>query len=280
MATSRAGPVTGSPWWRTWPALGLIRPVSRRSRVVLPQPEGPITQTTSPGCMSKLRRLMTRRAPKSSATLSNAITAGARAGARSSVPTSGTRARRADAAEEVAMGVSFKGSAGDERAQHGLLFQHGLLAHGLDPEAQVLVLDVADQVGPGRGIEHRRRHLEVLAPIGVSGRLVGLGELNGFGNAIAKGLERGTVGRGPLAGGHIDDARETARNFRCKAGQNFSCARVADAAHERPRRHGGVHAAALEHVGNLGHGDLDEAHAFVIDPLGGEPAAYQHVQRA
>ena len=42
------------PSIRTWPSVGTSRPASMRSKVVLPQPEGPSSAKNSPGMISRL----------------------------------------------------------------------------------------------------------------------------------------------------------------------------------------------------------------------------------
>ena len=67
-ATCLLGPATTSPRTFTTPAEGRVKPAPMLSSVLLPQPEGPISETTSPGCMDKL----TWRAAKTSAALPRA----------------------------------------------------------------------------------------------------------------------------------------------------------------------------------------------------------------
>ena len=52
--TCSLGPTTISPATLTMPALGLARPEPMLSRVLLPQPDGPMIDTTSPGAIEKL----------------------------------------------------------------------------------------------------------------------------------------------------------------------------------------------------------------------------------
>ena len=47
-AICSGGPVTAAPRSSTWPAEGRRRPAMHLSSVVLPQPDGPTTQTNSP----------------------------------------------------------------------------------------------------------------------------------------------------------------------------------------------------------------------------------------
>src|SRR5579875_3094605 len=74
MARSRDGPVIGLPPARTCPALGGVRPASSRSRVVLPQPDGPTIVSNSPSATERSMRSRTRCVPNDmlSARASNA----------------------------------------------------------------------------------------------------------------------------------------------------------------------------------------------------------------
>lgn len=48
------GPVTGEPSISTTPLVGRSRPARHFRRVVLPHPDGPTTQTSSPASIVKL----------------------------------------------------------------------------------------------------------------------------------------------------------------------------------------------------------------------------------
>ena len=54
MPRSRPGPVTGLPSSKTSPELGSSSPARIRTRVDLPQPDGPTTQRNSRRCVTKL----------------------------------------------------------------------------------------------------------------------------------------------------------------------------------------------------------------------------------
>ena len=56
---SSGTPLTVSPASTTVPARGPSRPATQRSRVVLPQPDGPTMQTSSAGRAEKLRSSIT-----------------------------------------------------------------------------------------------------------------------------------------------------------------------------------------------------------------------------
>ncbi|SKW68016.1 Uncharacterised protein [Mycobacteroides abscessus subsp. abscessus] len=63
MARSREVVTTVSPSARMVPASGLSSPARARSTVDLPQPEGPVRTSISPGCTVRLRRSTTVRPP-------------------------------------------------------------------------------------------------------------------------------------------------------------------------------------------------------------------------
>src|SRR5690606_4617751 len=56
--------VTSRPWIKTRPVSGCSSPATRRSRVVLPQPEGPTTATSSPSATARLTPSTAATGPK------------------------------------------------------------------------------------------------------------------------------------------------------------------------------------------------------------------------
>src|SRR6266436_8988651 len=59
-----ARPVTSWPWKRILPASGRRAPAIRLNSVVLPEPFGPMTPSSSPSCSVKLTSLTARTPPK------------------------------------------------------------------------------------------------------------------------------------------------------------------------------------------------------------------------
>ena len=53
-ATTRLGADNGAPFISIVPAVGLMKPAIIRSVVVLPQPDGPSSETNSPSCNVRL----------------------------------------------------------------------------------------------------------------------------------------------------------------------------------------------------------------------------------
>src|ERR1700749_2279392 len=78
MARSRDGPLIGLPFANISPEGGGISPASSRSKVVLPQPEGPTIERNSPSATDRSILSSTRCVPKDmlSARASNALVIG------------------------------------------------------------------------------------------------------------------------------------------------------------------------------------------------------------
>src|SRR5208282_4970153 len=116
--TSRAGPVTTTPSRRTEPEVGAMSPVTMRSSVVLPHPDGPTTQTNCPrGTLNDICSMI-RRPPRSRSTRSKVTADSAGCGFPRTL--SGRN------------GCTPRPLRKDEVLCRHLGFQHLLLVHGVD----------------------------------------------------------------------------------------------------------------------------------------------------
>src|SRR5258708_30879728 len=112
-----------SPSMAIVPELGSRNPAIMRSVLVLPQPDGPSSDTNSPGMMARLRCSTASTEPKAQLTLSST--------SRGTVG--------ADGAADLVMRVSFRSAGGERgcptarRAGHdnlpGLVDHHAIVAH-------------------------------------------------------------------------------------------------------------------------------------------------------